>query len=55
MNELIDLDLSAKRAKYKNVPEYALPKMKLKASTNGLTQSIIKWLELNGHYESCSV
>ena len=49
-NELIDLDLSAKRVKYKNVPEYALPKLKLKTSTNGLTQSIIKWLELNGHY-----
>ena len=50
LNELSMMDLKVKREKYKNVPEYALPKMKLKASTNGLTQSIIKWLELNGHY-----
>jgi hypothetical protein len=51
MNELIELDIKVKREKYKNVPEFALPKMKLKTSTaNGLTQSIIKWLELNGHY-----
>ena len=51
MNELIELDLKVKRDKYKSVPSYAIPKMKLKTSTaNGLTQSVIKWLELNGHY-----
>ena len=51
MNELVLKDLESKRVRYKSVPSYAIPKMKLKTSTaNGLTQSIIKWLELNGHY-----
>ena len=51
LNELSLMDLKLKKEKYKNVPPYALPKMKLNTSTaNGLTQSIIKWLELNGHY-----
>ena len=51
LNELSLMDLKQKRERYKNVPDYALPKMKVATSTaNGLTQSIIKWLELNGHY-----
>lgn len=40
-----------KRLKYPNVPEYALPKTKFKDTTsNDLTQSIIKYLTLRGHF-----
>lgn len=45
------MDLNQKRDKYKNVPEYALPITKIKTSTsNGLTQAIIKYLTLKGHF-----
>lgn len=51
VNELKEMDLNQKREKYKNVPEYALPKTKIKTSTsNELTQAIIKYLTLKGHF-----
>jgi hypothetical protein len=51
VKELTIMDLKEKRLKYKNVPEYALPKTKIKTSTsNGLTQAIIKYLTLKGHF-----
>ncbi len=51
VNELVTMDLEQKKMRYQNVPDYALPKMNVNTSTaNGLTQSIIKWLELKGHY-----
>lgn len=41
------------RAKYRNVPAYALPRPKYKTSTaNGLTQAIVKYLNLKGHFAS---
>jgi len=38
-----------KSKRYPNVPDHALPKKKYSDTTaNGLTQSILSWLELNG-------
>lgn len=51
LKQLSELDLNQKRLKYKNVPDFALPKTKFNVhSANGLTKSILSWLELNGHY-----
>ena len=48
--ELIQMDLTAKKERYSSVPSYALPKMKVKSTANGLTQAIVSWLNLNGHF-----
>jgi len=48
--ELIELDLKAKKERYSNVPSHALPKIKVTADANGLTQAIVSWLNLNGHF-----
>jgi hypothetical protein len=51
IRKLVILHEEMKRAKYKNVPEHAIPKSKFDVeSTNGLTKAIITWLELHGHY-----
>jgi hypothetical protein len=51
IQKLAKLKQAATAERYPNVPEYALPRAKLNTSTaNGLTKSIIQWLELNGHY-----
>lgn len=48
LKELSEMDLRSKQEKYRNVPEYAIPKKKYSDSdTNSLTQAIIKYLELN--------
>ncbi|MGE0588925.1 MAG: VRR-NUC domain-containing protein [Cyclobacteriaceae bacterium] len=50
MKELIQLDFEAKKKRYPNIPEHCLPKLKVKQSANGLTQAIIKFLTLHGHF-----
>ena len=44
------MDLAAKKQRYSNVPPHALPKLKVTSDANGLTQAIISWLNLNGHF-----
>ena len=48
--ELIELDLQSKKQRYSSIPSHALPKLKVTADANGLTQAIISWLNLNGHF-----
>lgn len=50
MKQLIEMDFEAKRKRYPNVPEHCLPKLKVKQNANGLTQAIIKFLTLKGHF-----
>jgi hypothetical protein len=50
MNTLKKLDLDAKRTRYPNAPEHCLPRLKVKQNANGLTQAIIKFLTLSGHF-----
>jgi hypothetical protein len=48
---LQQMDDEQKRTKYKSIPDHALPKSKFKDNgSNELTSSVIKWLELNGHW-----
>lgn len=48
---LKDLDYKARQEKYSNVPGYAIVPGKFEdKTTNGLTDCVIKWLQLNGHY-----
>lgn len=47
---LIALDLKNKKHRYPNVPEHCLPKLRIKQNANGLTQAIIKFLSLKGHF-----
>jgi hypothetical protein len=48
---LQEFDYSAKLALYKNVPSHAVSRTKFSDKTsNGLTQCIVKWLTLKGHY-----
>lgn len=49
---LKELDFEAKRRRYPNVPEHCLPRLKVKPGANGLTQSIVKFLNLKGHFAS---
>jgi hypothetical protein len=49
--ELKELERETKRKQYPNIPDHALPYRTFSdATTNELTQSIIAWLTLNGHY-----
>ena len=48
--ELIQMDLAAKKQRYSSIPSHALPKLKVTSDANGLTQAIISWLNLNGHF-----
>ncbi len=50
IQELSKRSFESKKERYKNVPDYALPKTKVKKSANGLTQAIINWLTLNNHF-----
>lgn len=50
MKSLIEMDLNNKKKKYPSVPEFAFPKLKVKLNANGLTQAIIKYLTLKGHF-----
>jgi len=51
LKALSEMDLVAKSKRYPHVPAYAMPKSRVKDSTaNQLTQAILKWLQLNGHY-----
>jgi hypothetical protein len=53
LKALSDLDLQAKKDRYKAVPPHALPKAKFTdKNANGLTKAILSWLTLNGHYAS---
>ena len=53
LKELEKTEREAKQGRYKSVPSYAIPKSKFRDKTaNQLTQSIIKHLEINGHYAS---
>src|SRR5688500_18488882 len=48
---LSDLDYEAKLAMYQNVPEAAVVRTTFYDKTaNGLTQCILTWLRLHGHY-----
>src|SRR3989304_2461140 len=45
------MDYECKRDLYKGVPNFAIPKSKFSDKTsNGLTQCILTWLRLQGHY-----
>ncbi len=49
IDELKKLSAAAKAERYPLVPDYALPRTKVKTSTaNGLTKAIVDWLILNG-------
>lgn len=51
VKQLQELDYQTKKAKYSNVPDYAISAGKFEdSSTNGLTECVIRWLQLNGHY-----
>lgn len=50
MKSLIEMDFESKKKRYPNVPEHCLPKLKVKQNANGLTQAIIKYLTLKGHF-----
>lgn len=50
MKQLIELDFEVKKKRYPNMPEHCIPKLKAKQNANGLTQSIIKFLTLKGHF-----
>ncbi len=51
LKTLAHLDMETKMVKYKNVPAYAIPRTKYSDNTaNALTQSILRFLELKGHY-----
>jgi hypothetical protein len=53
IKKLQQMDDEQKRSKYRNVPEYALPKSKYNDSTaNGLTQAIIKFITLKKGFAS---
>lgn len=48
---LQDLDYRHKRETYKNVPPHAIARPRLNDKTaNGLTQCILRWLTLHGHW-----
>ena len=48
---LQEIDYQTKKDLYKNVPDHAVPKTKFSDKTsNGLTQCILIWLKLHGHY-----
>ena len=48
---LSELDYQCKRDLYKNVPDHAIARAKFSDKTaNGLTQCILTWLRLHGHY-----
>ena len=48
---LQQMDYEYKRALYQNIPTHAIPKTKFSDKTsNGLTQCILTWLRLHGHY-----
>ena len=49
--ELEELDQEAKKQKYPNVPDHCRAKTRhSEATANGLTKSVLTWLQLNGHY-----
>ena len=49
LKELQEMDQAAKGKRYPAVPDHALPRSRFKTGTaNGLTQAIIKFLQLNG-------
>lgn len=51
--ELISLDCDTKRERYSNVPAAYIPQSKFESVTsNGLTECVLKWLTLKGHYTS---
>lgn len=48
---LEDLHFQKAKENYPNVPESALPRKRFKDNTtNALTQAVLTWLQLNGHY-----
>jgi hypothetical protein len=48
---LSDLDYQTKRHLYASMPEHAIPRTRFSDKTaNGLTQCILTWLRLHGHY-----
>lgn len=48
---LQQIDYDCKRDLYKNIPTHAVPKTKFSDRTsNALTQCILTWLRLHGHY-----
>jgi len=48
---LQQMDFECKRDLYGNIPTHAIPKSKFSDKTsNGLTQCILTWLRLHGHY-----
>lgn len=51
LKQLKELDYQLRKEKYSNVPDYAIAPSKFEdKTTNGLTDCVIKWLQLNGHY-----
>lgn len=51
MKEFQELDRAEKVKRFPKVPAHALPRRAYKTTTaNGLTQAILRWLDLNGCY-----
>jgi hypothetical protein len=51
LHKLRDLDYQIRKEKYSHVPDYAITKRHFDDTTsNGLTNCIISWLLLKGHY-----
>lgn len=51
LHHLQELDYQHKANKYMTLPRTAIPRTKFTDRTaNGLTQAVLRWLELQGHY-----
>lgn len=51
LDKLKELDLQARRKRYPSAPPHAITRGKFSdRSANALTQAVLKWLELHGHW-----